>query len=693
MKKLVFFPSDPIEDYIKKGRTYEFLDEYYNPGSFFDEVYCLSPWGEKDKEKIGNICYIKADPLQFKEIIKTIKPDVVRGYGGYRCSDWVSISKVKGIPTVVSVHDTNPELIHESLKYADGIICMSQAVKDAVKKIVPSVTKNIWVMPNRIDTELFKKKEDKEYFNKLDEKFPGKFHVIHVGRKTKQKNLETVIKSMEYLDNGIVTVFIGQGDTDYYKKIAEDCGVTTRCFFVDRVESNDMPLWYSWCDCMCTPSRWEGFGYVFIEAAACEAAVITSNIGPMNEYLTNERNAILIDDYENPVEIANSIKKVLARDNKIEEMKENAREVGLRFKKSAIDEQEIEIYRKIFGLTANNKINNKLVKELTMEKKTVTKYIGVRSFLKQFKILHTVYRFVRNVFKIAWSRLVNYCDLRQQIKYKKKEIVKLKGKYNIQAVEIETVNRCNGECPFCPVNKNEVQRPYAKMSDKLFYKIIDNLAQIDYYGKISLYSNNEPFIDDRIIDFHKYANSKLPDAFFNLYTNGSLLTLDKFIEILDYVDYLVIDNYSDDGSITTPELKKIFDYITEHKEIESKVFFSFRKKNEVLTSRGGQAPNKQKITKCIQEICWMPFRQFVIRPTGEVSLCCNDALGKYTLGDLNTQSIQEIWNSKNIKEIRKHMLKYGRKGLKLCENCDTKTGPMYEVINHEKYKNALKKRK
>ena len=38
MKKLVCFPSDPIDAYIKKGMTYEYLEEYFNPGGYFDEV-------------------------------------------------------------------------------------------------------------------------------------------------------------------------------------------------------------------------------------------------------------------------------------------------------------------------------------------------------------------------------------------------------------------------------------------------------------------------------------------------------------------------------------------------------------------------------------------------------------------------------------------------------------------------------
>ncbi|MBQ7577016.1 MAG: SPASM domain-containing protein [Synergistaceae bacterium] len=246
-------------------------------------------------------------------------------------------------------------------------------------------------------------------------------------------------------------------------------------------------------------------------------------------------------------------------------------------------------------------------------------------------------------------------------------------KWDIEAVEIETVNRCNGHCAFCPVNVDQPQRKYAKMSDKLFRKIIDELAEMDYQGGISLFSNNEPFLDERIIEFHKYANEKLPRAIFALDTNGTVLTLEKFIEILPFLDRFVIDNYNDDGQINTPELQKIYDYIQAHKEIQNRVDFLFRRENEILFSRGGQAPNKtdSQDKSIMNVLCTHPFRQLIIRPTGEISLCCNDALGKYTMGDLNVQTIREVWESGKYKSFRAEMLKNGRKNLLLCNQCDS----------------------
>lgn len=247
------------------------------------------------------------------------------------------------------------------------------------------------------------------------------------------------------------------------------------------------------------------------------------------------------------------------------------------------------------------------------------------------------------------------------------------NKCKIQEIEIETINRCNGVCPFCPVNVNQPQRPYAKMSEELFKKIINDLENENYTGKISLFSNNEPFLDNRIEEFIKYAKLHLPNAKHTLYTNGSLLTLEKLLNVINYIDWICIDNYNDQKEVND-SLKDIYDYLQSHTELKQKVDFSFRLQNEVLSSRGGQAPNKGKV-KTIKERCLLPYRMMVIRPTGEVSLCCNDALGKYTMGDLNKNSVSEIWNADKYVHIRNHMLKKGRKGLELCDACDTRTRP------------------
>lgn len=210
-------------------------------------------------------------------------------------------------------------------------------------------------MPNRIDENVMKKCYDKKLFGELNDRFQHKRHVLHVGRKVEQKNLETVIEALKYLDDDVVAIFVGRGEDSGYRTLAEAQGVADRCYFVESVKNEELAYWYSWCDCFCTPSRWEGFGFVFIEAAACEAPIITSNIEPMNEFLTNGLNALLVDDYENPRIVAEAISKVMAGGANIEQMCKEARNVGLRFSKDKVDRQEVDIYRSVIEQDVHSK--------------------------------------------------------------------------------------------------------------------------------------------------------------------------------------------------------------------------------------------------------------------------------------------------------------------------------------------------
>ncbi len=236
-------------------------------------------------------------------------------------------------------------------------------------------------------------------------------------------------------------------------------------------------------------------------------------------------------------------------------------------------------------------------------------------------------------------------------------------------LEIETVNRCNGSCSFCPVSKNNDKREYSEMSDALFERIIDQLHEMDYSGELCLFSNNEPLLDEKIVERNHYARLKLPNARMHLFTNGTLLTMDKFIALIEDLDELIIDNYSDDLQLHKRS-RDIFEYVSDHKELSGKVSIVLRKANEILTSRGGEAPNRKSIVRYGENKCALPFEQMIIRPDGRVSLCCNDPLGKTTLGDLNSESITDIWYGEKYRAIRESLLD-GRKNIPQCSRCDT----------------------
>lgn len=241
------------------------------------------------------------------------------------------------------------------------------------------------------------------------------------------------------------------------------------------------------------------------------------------------------------------------------------------------------------------------------------------------------------------------------------------------SIEIETVNTCNGQCSFCPVNISSDPRTHITMQRSLFEKIIKELKALDYSGRIGLFSNNEPFLDKRIIDLSKYTREQLPHAYLYLYTNGSLLTLEKYKEIIQCLDFIVIDNYDDTGEIY-PIISEIITLCEQNEVLDKKTLISIRRQTEVLYTRGGNAPNRDTIEP-LNMTCSLPFQQMVVRPDGKLSLCCNDAYGEMTLGDISINTILDEWYGTPYENIRKNLLG-GRKKCTLCKKCDSLFHPM-----------------
>lgn len=163
----------------------------------------------------------------------------------------------------------------------------------------------------------------------------------------------------------------------------------------------------------------------------------------------------------------------------------------------------------------------------------------------------------------------------------------------LKLVEIETLNRCNGECSFCPVNRHIDNREFKKMPESLFYKIIDDLENMKYQGMVNLFSNNEPLLDKRIVNFSKYAKQHLPDAKICMYTNGTLINMDLCGKLVQHLDLLIIDNYNDKLELND-NIKEIVEYCKTNCQWDEVIQVHLRKQNEILTTRGGSLQTIKK---------------------------------------------------------------------------------------------------
>lgn len=347
---LVVVPCDPIAVYERVG--YDWLERYFNPTGMFREVYVLSPLEEGERKAHG-MTILGVPEEKFAQTVKEIRPDVVRAYGGYWPSDLVCRNRVKGIPVIVSIHDVRRELLHQSVRYMDLVLCLTDEIENQVLKA--GVTKSrIRRLPNRVDRSVFYPVEDRAALQSIAARFPPGQHILHIGRRTREKNLDTIIRALALLPASYSCVFIGSGDRGPFVAIAEELGVDDRCFWLDSVKNSELPLWYSWCDCFCFPSRFpsEGFPLVSLEAAACGTPMVASDAPPMNEYLTQDLSACLVKDYENPSAIATAIRKVCENSEYRATLKNGILKVAERFDLATVDNMEAAIYREAMGMTA-----------------------------------------------------------------------------------------------------------------------------------------------------------------------------------------------------------------------------------------------------------------------------------------------------------------------------------------------------
>jgi len=92
-----------------------------------------------------------------------------------------------------------------------------------------------------------------------------------------------------------------------------------------------------------------------------------------------------------------------------------------------------------------------------------------------------------------------------------------------------------------------------------------------------------------------------------------------------------------------------------------------------MSNRGGLMENAvhsiQSLKKSIKEPCFYPSYTFFIDYNGDVLMCSHDWGKKNILGNLNKDSILDIWTSQ-LSEISRKALMKGDRSFSPCDVCD-----------------------
>lgn len=244
-------------------------------------------------------------------------------------------------------------------------------------------------------------------------------------------------------------------------------------------------------------------------------------------------------------------------------------------------------------------------------------------------------------------------------------------------VFIETVSYCNNDCVFCPASsKVQAKSPDNFMSDSLYAKILDELAEVNFSGSIAFHCNNEPLLDERLSDWIKKARNILRRNFFYLYTNGILINTELSNRLFESgLNRIIINNYNNKYELI-PSLKNL---VLNSSLLKGEVIINYRLKDEYLRNRAGESPSAVlSLKEPLRIICIRPSMELVIGYDGTVPLCCADALWRTVMGNIKESHIKDIWFSSSLTKVRNSLLKGERNCIEICKVCDSLQIPAFK---------------
>lgn len=264
---------------------------------------------------------------------------------------------------------------------------------------------------------------------------------------------------------------------------------------------------------------------------------------------------------------------------------------------------------------------------------------------------------------------------------------------------VELTSYCNLRCAMCPYD--QIKRQKGNMNIATFKKIVDQSEEFKYpihwfhfFGETLLY----PFLEESLVYFHKKGFG--PGG---ISTNGLLLDEKKIELIVKYcklvrvsIDSLNEDVYrtlrnNDQLDLVCENIRRLIE-MARHSDLKIEIQWlrtrlnrdegldAFREKfgqvdNVVFFQKdaiqyGGSARDFRVASqKSDVRYCSMPFTNLSIAWNGDCTFCCFDYDVVQKIGNINEDSLKEIWEGSRARLLRAQ-LRLGRfDNLPFCKDC------------------------
>ena len=303
--------------------------------------------------------------------------------------------------------------------------------------------------------------------------------------------------------------------------------------------------------------------------------------------------------------------------------------------------------------------------------------------------------------------------------YTRKELMDIIPLKNPLSMLVDPASVCNFKCSFCPTGDpsliKSTGRKQVLLSLELYKKIIEQINDFETPLEVlRLYKDGEPLLNSNIVEFVRLAKACKKINRVETTTNGSKLDkkmcdglidagidriiisveglskekykefakvnfdFDEFIKNLEYLYKIsrgkckihiktVSENLdTDDGEL---RFKAIFENLSDRMFIENTIPSWPEFSLDYLTDEQKTQLDKRDENITRKQSCGYLFYSLSINADGEVSPCCVDWNRKLSLGNLNTQTIADIWNGNKLYDLRRRHLTKQRNSIESCSSC------------------------
>ena len=190
-----------------------------------------------------------------------------------------------------------------ALRHADRVVANSEHTSNTLLSMGVTPTHVVVIHPG-VDESAFHPGLDVSGLRERLGIAAGERLVFSVGRLSRRKGFDQVIRAvaelrLEHVPVHYAIAGIGE-DADYLHGLIREYHLQGVVHMLGAVDARDLPRWMNTCDVFAMPNREingdnEGFGMVFIEAAACGKPSLAGEAGGTASAVLNEITGLRVD--------------------------------------------------------------------------------------------------------------------------------------------------------------------------------------------------------------------------------------------------------------------------------------------------------------------------------------------------------------------------------------------------------------